>query len=128
MARNSTSGLISHWKTRSAIKGNCVLIEQEGIIRYWHAVELLQPQSAPKPNKRSSHYEAFIHDTPILRPILPWAPASIVSKQVLPKSRVWSHTVYAHLYDSRLVAEKLMEVYGAEKAPQVRARRPYCVI
>ena len=97
--------------------------EQESIVRYWHAVELLQPQSAPKLNKRSSRYEAFIHDTSIQHPILPWAADSIVNKQDLPKKRVWSHTLFAHLYDSRLVAEKLNEAYGADQGyrePQFR--------
>ncbi|WP_428718860.1 AAA domain-containing protein [Undibacterium curvum] len=88
---------------------------QENIVRYWHSVELLQPQSAPKIKKRSNSYSAFIHETPIQRPILPWAPESTLSKQALPKKCVWSHTLYAHLYDSRLVAEKLKEVYGAEQ-------------
>ena len=88
---------------------------QENIVRYWHAVELLQPQSAPKLKKRSNSYSAFIHDTPIQHPVPPWAPESPLSGQVLPGKRVWSHTLYAHLYDSRLVAEKLKEAYGADQ-------------
>jgi hypothetical protein len=100
-----------------------ILIEQENIVRYWHAVELLQPQSAPKVKKRSNPYGAYIHDTPIGCPILPWQPESVVCKQVLPKKRVWSHTLYAHLYDNRLVADKLKEAYGADQGyrePQYR--------
>lgn len=98
-------------------------MEQEDIVRYWHAVELLQPQSAPKLEKRSSIYGAFFHDTPLTSPIPPWAAESIVSRQELPPKRVWSHTLYAHLYDSRLVANKLKQVYGADqgyKEPQYR--------
>lgn len=91
------------------------MTEQESIIRYWHAVELLQPQSAPKLKKRNSHYGAFIHDTPIGQTIPPWSTASIVAKQHLPKRRVWSHTLFAHLYDSRRVAEQLKEAYGADQ-------------
>jgi hypothetical protein len=91
------------------------VMEPENIIRYWHAVELLQPQSAPKIKKRSSVYGAFLHDTPSTRPIPPWAPGSIVSKQALPDKREWSHTLYAHLYDSRLVAVALKELYGADQ-------------
>lgn len=97
--------------------------DQESIVRYWHAVELLQPQAAPKLKKRSGRYEAFIHDTPIQHPIVPWATESVVSKQELPKKRVWSHTLFAHLYDSRLVAVKLNEIYGADQGyrePQFR--------
>ncbi len=92
-----------------------ILKEPESIVRYWHAVELLQPQSAPKIKKRSSAYGAFLHDTPCTRPIPPWAPESIVSKQALPDKREWSHTLYAHLYDSRLVAAALKELYGADQ-------------
>ncbi|MBU9132956.1 ATP-binding protein [Burkholderia multivorans] len=106
-----------------AIEEKTILTEQESIVRYWHSVELLQPQSAPKLKKRSNRYEAFIHDTPIQRPVVPWVEQSVVSRQVLPKKRVWSHTLYAHLYDSRLVAEKLQEIYGADQGyrePQFR--------
>lgn len=88
---------------------------QENIVRYWHAVELLQPQAAPKIKRRSNLYAAFIHDTPIRHPVLPWTPDSVVQKQSLPKKRVWSHTLYAHLYDSRRVAAKLEEVFGADE-------------
>lgn len=98
-------------------------MRQEDIVRYWHAVELLQPQSAPKLKKCSYAYSAIIHDTPIQHPVPPWAPESVVGKQVLPKKRVWSHTLYAHLYDSRLVAEKLKKAYGADQGyrePQYR--------
>jgi len=91
------------------------LKEPENIIRYWHAVELLQPQSAPKIKKRSSAYGAFFHDTPSTHPVPPWAPGSIVSKQALPDKREWSHTLYAHLYDSRLVAAALKELYDADQ-------------
>ena len=89
--------------------------ESENIVRYWHAVELLQPQSAPKIKKRNSPYGAFLHDTPCTRPIPPWAPESIVRKQALPDKRAWSHTLYAHLYDSRLVASALQELYGTDQ-------------
>lgn len=99
------------------------MTEQENIVRYWHAIELLQPQSAPKLKKRSSPYGAFIHDTPIGQTIPPWSPASIVAEQHLPKRRVWSHTLFAHLYDSRRVAEQLKQAYGADQGyrePQYR--------
>lgn len=29
-------------------------MDHENIVRYWHAVELLQPQSVPKAQKRDS--------------------------------------------------------------------------
>lgn len=105
-------------------------MEQENIVRYWHAVELLQPQSAPKIKKRSNAYGAFFHDTPSTRPIPAWAPGSIVSKQALPDKREWSHTLYAHLYDSRLVAAALKELYGADQGyrePQHRESALFAV-
>lgn len=98
-------------------------MEQENIIRYWHAIELLQPQSAPKLKRRSSGHEAFLHDTPVKHPIPPWSAESIVSKQALPDKRVWSHTLYAHLYDSRLIAEKLKSMYGADQGYREPQRR-----
>lgn len=58
----------------------CILKEPENIVRYWHAVELLQPQSAPKIKKRISPYGAFFHATPGARPTPPWAPENILNK------------------------------------------------
>lgn len=97
--------------------------EPEKIVRYWHAVELLQPQSAPKIKKRDSPYGAFFHDTPCARPVPPWTLESIVQKQTLPRKYAWSHTLYAYLYDSRLVAAALEELFGADQGyrePQYR--------
>lgn len=107
-----------------------VLTEQESIIRYWHAVELLQPQAAPKLTKRSGPYAAFLHDIPIGQLISPWSAASILSKQHLPNNRVWSHTLFAHIYDSRRVAEQLNAVFGAEQGygePQYRESALFAV-
>lgn len=98
-------------------------MEPEKIVRYWHAVELLQPQSAPKIEKRGSNDDAFLHDTPSTHPVPPWAAESIVRKQVLPAKREWSHTLHAHLYNSRLVADKLRDLFGADQGygePQQR--------
>lgn len=88
---------------------------RENIVRYWRAVELLQPQSAPKLEKRSGDYGPYVHDTPCARPIPPWAAESIVRKQALPENFEWSHTLYAHAYDSRLVATALEKLYGADQ-------------
>ncbi|RQO73144.1 DNA helicase [Aquitalea sp. FJL05] len=102
-------------------EGNEGLTEEEKIVRYWHAVELLQPQSAPKLEKRSNPYAAYLHDIPIQAPILPWEDRSQLAQQELPKHRIWSHTLYAQLYDNKLVAEELLKRYGADqgyKEPQ----------
>lgn len=92
-------------------------------MRYWHAVELLQPQSAPKIQKRGNAYGAFYHDTPSTRPILPWVPDSIVSEQEIPRNRVWSHTLYAFLYDSQGVADALKELYKSSQGYREPQRR-----
>lgn len=81
-------------------------MSQENVVRYWHAAELLQPQSAPKPKKRDTLYASFFHDTTVRQLVPAWSPDSLVAKQLLPKKRTWSHTLYAHLYDSRVVAVK----------------------
>ncbi|BEU74470.1 hypothetical protein MAFF211271_40250 (plasmid) [Ralstonia syzygii subsp. indonesiensis] len=55
---------------------------------------------------------------------------SPVTKQAFPKKRVWSHTLFAHLYDSRDVAEKLKVLYGADqgyKEPQSRKSALFAV-
>lgn len=94
---------------------NEILTGQENIVRYWHSVELLQPQSAPKPTKRSNQFDAVIHDTPYQQPVMPWVPASALSALELPPERVWSHTLYAHIYDNRIVFEILKKAFGADK-------------
>ncbi|MCK4140389.1 hypothetical protein HFK85_23955 [Ralstonia pseudosolanacearum] len=98
-------------------------MREENIVRYWHAVELLQPQAAPKLEKRDSPYESFIHEVPAGQLVTPWSADSLLAKQTLPKKRVWSHTLFAQLYDSKDVAEKLKALYGADqgyKEPQSR--------
>jgi hypothetical protein len=76
---------------------------RESITRYWHAVELLQPQSAPKIEKRDSLFASFLHDCNAARPVMPWAAGSPAHGQPKPKDRVWSHTLFAHLSKTFLV-------------------------
>lgn len=85
------------------------------IVSYWHAIELLQPQSVPQIKKRDNLNFPFIHDTTLNEIVPPWLPESIVSEQLLPKNRVWSHSLYGHLYDGRLVSAKLKELFGADQ-------------
>ncbi|MDA8449179.1 AAA domain-containing protein [Acidovorax sp. GBBC 3332] len=91
------------------------LKEPEKIVRYWHAVELLQPQAAPKIQKRDKAYRPFFHDTPFQCPVPPWTPESLVAEQRIPDDREWSHTLYSYLYDSQLVANALKQLYGADQ-------------
>lgn len=96
---------------------------QASIVRYWQAVELLQPQAVPAIKKRDKNYEAFFHDISAASPVPPWSANSPVARQAIRKDRVWSHTLFCHLYDSRDVAKKLEELYGADegyKEPQKR--------
>ncbi|MBB6592705.1 DNA helicase [Ralstonia solanacearum] len=104
--------------------------QEEDIVRYWHAAELLQPQAAPKLQKRDNDYASFFHDVTVGQLVTPWSADSLVAKQRLPKKRVWSHTLFAHLYDSRVVADKLKDLYGADqgyKEPQSRESALFAV-
>ena len=96
---------------------------QESTVRYWHAVELLQPQAAPKLEKRDSPYHPFLYDTEMETLVPPWADDSQLKRQSIPAKRVWSHTLYAHLYDSQDVAEKLKQLYGADQGYRDEQRR-----
>jgi hypothetical protein len=46
----------------------------QNIVRYWHAVEPLQPQAVPKLKKRDSDYQPYSQDIPASAQILPWMP------------------------------------------------------
>lgn len=100
------------------------------IVRYWHAVELLQPQAVPKLKKRDADYQPFFQDIPSTARMLPWMPTSILARQKLPKDRVWSHTLYAHLYSNVDVARQLEALFGADegyKEPQERVSGLYAL-
>ena len=95
----------------------------QNIVRYWHAVELLQPQAVPKLKKRDSDYQPYLQDIPTSAQILPWMPANPLARQGLPAKRVWSHTLYAHLYNNVDVSRQLAALFGADqgyKEPQQR--------
>ncbi|WP_198155375.1 hypothetical protein [Candidatus Burkholderia verschuerenii] len=68
-------------------------------------------------------HDAFYCDTPVQRAIPPWHPASPLARETLLPKRVWSHTLYAHLYDSRRIAKRLEATFGADQGyrePQFR--------
>jgi hypothetical protein len=99
------------------------LTDQERIVRYWHAVELLQPQAAPELKRQTGRRDALIHATSVGAPVLPWDSTSIIQGKTLPKGFVWSHTVYVHIYDSRVVAAELDKIFVPERGysePQER--------
>lgn len=98
-------------------------MNQECITRYWHAVELLQPQSAPKIEKRDGLFSSFFHDVNAARTVMPWSEESPVAGQQIPGKRVWSHTLFAHLYDSQAVADELKQLYGADQGYKEHPKR-----
>lgn len=105
-------------------------MNSQNIVRYWHAVELLQPQAVPKLKKRDGDYQPFYQDIPTSAQSLPWMPANPLSRQPLPNKRVWSHTLYAHLYNNLDVSRRLAELYGADqgyKEPQKRISALYAL-
>ncbi|EFF74819.1 hypothetical protein HMPREF0004_3867 [Achromobacter piechaudii ATCC 43553] len=99
------------------------LTSQESTVRYWHAVELLQPQAAPKLEKRDSLYLPFLYDTKVGAPVPPWSADSGLAQQLIPPRRVWSHTLYAHLYDSQSVADTLKQLFGADQGYKEEPKR-----
>lgn len=88
---------------------------KENIVRYWHAVELLQPQSVPKLEKRDVPYAPFLHDVTMERLVTAWSPDSQLAAEALPKGHEWHHTLYGLLYDSKVVADELRKLYGADQ-------------
>ncbi|WP_263260593.1 AAA domain-containing protein [Pseudomonas sp. RIT-PI-S] len=95
----------------------------QNTVRYWHAVELLQPQAVPKLKKRDSDYQPYFQDIPTSGETLPWMPGNLLSRQRLPNKRVWSHTLYAHLYENLDVSRQLEALYGADQGYKEPQRR-----
>ncbi|WP_379559157.1 hypothetical protein, partial [Pseudomonas sp. MD330_10] len=60
-------------------------------------------------------FASFLHDCKAARPVMPWSASSPAHGPPKPKDRVWSHTHFAHLYDSRREAESLKQLYGADQ-------------
>lgn len=100
--------------------------EQERIIRYWHAIELLQPQKLENPQSSSTRKprDKFVHDILPPDPRLPWHPGSEASKQALPEptekkgKRItwfWGHTLYIHLFEDSVVTDALRQAFGADE-------------
>lgn len=98
--------------------------EREKIVRYWHSIELLQPQAVPKEHmQRRANTEAYISSASTHDFTPPWFPGSELSRQSLPPRHEWSHTVYAYVYDSKEVSLVLKQKFGADLGyaePQAR--------
>lgn len=93
--------------------------DKAAIIRYWHAVELLSPQTAPVPTtkERASPNDAVVLDLSRGGTLItPWSPQSPLAKMIIPKQRAWSHLVYGHCFDYRLIVSLLEQKFGADNA------------
>ncbi|MET0891718.1 MAG: AAA domain-containing protein [Stenotrophomonas maltophilia] len=99
------------------------LNNQERIVRYWHAVELLQPQAAPELGVRERDSLPFLYDTDVDAPTAPWMPDSPLASEKIGRKLVWSHTLYAHLYSSNDVAERLKALFGADQGYREPAKQ-----
>lgn len=70
--------------------------DKAAVIRYWHAVELLSPQTVPFPStrERTSPRDAVVHDLSRNGAlVLPWSPQSRLAKMVIPQTALgatWS--------------------------------------
>jgi len=97
-------------------------MDSSDLIRYWHAVELLQPQTIPDIKIRDKPHQPFIHDIDRESP-LPWDPSSPLARQQRAEGRVWSHRFYAHWFASAEIDRVLCAAFGEEhgyREPQDR--------
>lgn len=88
-------------------------MDRPNIIRYWQSIELLQPQSIPKVQRREQLYQPYIHNLEGSHP-LPWEPSSSLAHEVLPEKYRWSHLLYARLFDFGLIVRGLEAEFGAD--------------
>lgn len=91
--------------------------EKARITAYWQSIELLQPQSVPKAQRREHLFEPFKH---AFSPgdALPWAQGSAIQRERLPKGAHWTHLLYARLFDFKLIVDGLERTYGADAGYQ----------
>lgn len=97
-------------------------MDSSDLIRYWHAVELLQPQTIPDIKTRDKAHQPFFHDMDRDSP-LPWNPSSPLARQERKEGKVWSHRFYGHWFTSAEVDRVLCTAFGEEhgyREPQDR--------
>lgn len=90
--------------------------DKAAVIRYWHAVELLSPQTVPFPSTRKGQAR-----------VTQWcmtyremgARSALVTTEPAGEdghspNRTWSHLVYGHCFDYRLIVDLLEQHFGAD--------------
>nr|AMK59640.1 hypothetical protein [uncultured bacterium UPO78] len=88
---------------------------QANILRFWHAVELLNPQDVPALDKlRASDFHPFAQEL-VVRGVtkVPWSRGTALDAQALPVKREWSHRIYARCYDLTKAIKELEAKFGA---------------
>ena len=114
---------------------------QERIIRYWHAVELLQPSQLKKPEDSAgrSPKDEFVHDIQSSNEPFPWEPGSEASRQPLPLDEIdkrtgkpkvytWFHTLYVQIFPTKTITDALDRAFGADQGYRDPAEREYSAL
>lgn len=114
---------------------------QERIIRYWHAVELLQPSQLKKPEDSAgrSPKDEFVHDIQSSNEPFPWEPGSEASRQPLPLDEIdkrtgkpkvytWFHTLYVQIFPTKTITDALDRAFGADQGYRDPAGREYSAL
>ena len=88
--------------------------ERRRIVQYWTLLELFNPQSVPKPTRRSTR--------PADEQVVEWSPGEPLPWNTLappkPKwkrTRAWQHTVYLGVYDLENSYEHLHRAFGEDR-------------
>ena len=85
------------------------------VVRFWRAVEMFSPQSAPQPTKnRRADADEIVLDLAV-GDIAPWDQRHWIAKAKLPKDKVWQFSVYGGIYDLSAVREALTSVFGRDE-------------
>lgn len=90
---------------------------QSDIIRFWHSVELLSPQTVPKLTPSRAPGSIFVHEIQRGRDgtlVLPWSKDSAVAKRKAIPGKRWSHQIYGRCFDYGVIVERLKAQYEAE--------------
>ncbi|MGK4591682.1 DEAD/DEAH box helicase [Amycolatopsis sp. w19] len=84
------------------------------VVRFWRAVEMFSPQSAPRPTQgRRPGADEIVLDL-AADDIAPWDQRHWIAKAALPKGKVWQFSVYGGIYSLSTVRETLAAVFGRE--------------